>query len=138
MKYLKYVYVLLISSVVLFWAIYFIKRNRKVSRDDAKTELSISNKIVNNGKSKHRDPVTAVFELTNTGNHPLIIQDVKTDCNCTVPNWEHNPILPQQKTKIELQYNGTTMGYYQKKATVYCNVENSPILLILRGNIVVE
>lgn len=97
--------------------------------------ITVTNKIVNNGTSKHNKPVTASFEITNVGKVPLVIDDIKTDCNCTVPDWERIPILPQKKTMIKLEYNGTTLGYYQKKAMIYCNVDDSPILLILRGNI---
>ena len=125
----------MISAIVIFWAVYFYKRIDKVSANKARTEVLVANKIFNNGYSKHNKPVIADFEITNIGKNSLIIDNVKTDCNCTATEWEKNPILPQHKTTIKLVYNGTTMGYFQKKAMVYCNVANSPLLLILRGKI---
>jgi hypothetical protein len=77
--------------------------------------------------------VDTFFVVENTGNSPLIIQNVKTDCHCTAPTWEDKPILPHKKTLIKVSYDGRNLGYFQKRIMVECNVLHSPLLLVLRG-----
>jgi len=136
MKYIKFIYIILIASIGVFWAIYFLKKDKKFASGSAKTEVVVTNKIINKGISKYNQPVTAEFELLNAGEQKLLISEVQTDCECTASQWKHEPVLPQHKTKIKVVYNGSSMGYFQKKVIVTCNAENSPILLILRGNII--
>ena len=132
MKYLKFVYILIAIVLVAYWGVYFYKKNELTSTKRI-TEIKLLSKVINNGTTKQYEAVSTNFEITNVGNDPLIIEKVTTDCNCTAPDWSKEPIGPEQKAIVKLEFNGSSLGYYQKKAMVYCNVENSPILLILRG-----
>lgn len=49
-----------------------------------------------------------VFEFTNTGKEPLIIQNASASCGCTTPDWPKEPILPGKTGKITVRY--TTQG----------------------------
>lgn len=138
MKYLKIIYATLIIGIIAAWIVFFSKRANKNSANISKTEIVISNKIINVGNTKHNVPVEANFEIINKGTNPLIITDITTDCNCTVPNWDHDPIMPNNITLIRLVYNGYTPGYFQKKAYVTCNTQNSPVVLVLRGNVIMD
>ena len=44
------------------------------------------------GTINEGDVVEHTFSFTNTGNAPLIIQDVQASCGCTAPDWSKNPI----------------------------------------------
>ena len=41
------------------------------------------------------------FTFKNTGNIPLLIQNVKASCGCTAPKWTKAPIAPGQEGEIE-------------------------------------
>ena len=45
------------------------------------------------------------FELTNTGNSPLIIIEAKASCGCTNPEFPTRPIAPGKKAKIKVKFN---------------------------------
>ncbi|MEZ5046807.1 MAG: DUF1573 domain-containing protein [Chitinophagaceae bacterium] len=46
-----------------------------------------------------------VFEFTNVGKEPLIIQNCSASCGCTTPDWTKDPIMPGKKGKITVKYN---------------------------------
>ncbi len=46
-----------------------------------------------------------IFEFKNTGNEPLIIQNVSASCGCTTPEWQKEPVLPGKTGKITVHYN---------------------------------
>lgn len=46
-----------------------------------------------------------VFEFTNIGKEPLIIQNASGSCGCTTPEWPKEPIMPGKKGKITVRYN---------------------------------
>jgi len=57
------------------------------------------------GTLKEGPQATHIFEFTNTGNEPLIIQSASASCGCTTPEWPKEPILPGKKGKITVTYN---------------------------------
>ena len=47
---------------------------------------------------------TTEFIITNTGNMPLIIQDVAASCGCTTPQKPENPIPPGKTDVIKVTF----------------------------------
>lgn len=81
-------------------------------------------------------PVSNVFEFTNTGNAPLVIQRVTASCGCTTPDWTRTPIEPGQKGKVTATYNPMGRpGVFSKVVTVYSNASNEMEQLIINGNV---
>jgi hypothetical protein len=69
------------------------------------------------GKVKQNVPAVYSFELTNTSDKPLVIENAHATCGCTVPEYQKDPILPGKTTKIKVQYNAANGGQFDK--TVY-------------------
>lgn len=61
-----------------------------------KTETTINFKETSHdfGKLKEGDAAIAEFAFKNTGDKPLIIQNVRPSCGCTTPYWSKDPINP--------------------------------------------
>ena len=78
------------------------------------------------------------FEFTNTSKKDLIINNVKTSCGCTRPEWPEKPIKPGDKGKIGITYNTKISGNFYKNITVYSNTEDSPTKLFVKGNVAEE
>lgn len=79
----------------------------------------------------------AVFKLTNKGDTPLIIEDIKVSCGCTLVEWTKDPILPEQTSEIIVKYNTKIIGAIKRSIVVNTNDrENDRILLMLTGNVV--
>ncbi len=69
------------------------------------------------GKVKQSVPAVYSFEITNTSDKPLVIENAHATCGCTVPEYQKDPILPGKTAKIKVQYNAANGGQFDK--TVY-------------------
>lgn len=58
------------------------------------------------GKFDEEKKQTVVFAFTNTGDEPLVIQQVMTTCGCTVADYTKTPIPAGKKGQIKVTYNG--------------------------------
>ena len=75
------------------------------------------------------------FVFKNTGKAPLIIENVKSSCGCTVTEWSKQPVLPKQKGIVKVKYDSKRLGEFYKIITVYSNASNSPVKLYVQGNV---
>jgi hypothetical protein len=77
-----------------------------------------------------------VFEFVNTGNQPLIINNVKATCGCTTPEWTRTPIVPNAKGTIKVGYNPQNRpGAFSKNVNVYTNTQPSVTILTIKGKV---
>jgi hypothetical protein len=74
------------------------------------------------------------FVLTNTGKSLLVVQDIITSCGCTKVEYPKEPARLGETLEVKVTYEAEEAGYFSKKITVYCNVENSPLRLKVRGS----
>ena len=70
------------------------------------------------GKIKQNVPVTYTFEITNTSNKPLVIENAHATCGCTTPEYPKDPILPGKTAKIKVGYNAVNGGHFDKPVYV--------------------
>jgi hypothetical protein len=62
------------------------------------------------------------FIVTNTGNTPLVIQNIVASCGCTTPEWTREPIAAGGKGKISAIYDPKDRpGQFNKTLSVYTN-----------------
>lgn len=66
--------------------------------------------------------ITHEFEFTNTGAAPLLINDARVTCGCTVPSYPEHPIKPGESGSIQVVFNtqGKT-GRQSKPVTILAN-----------------
>ncbi|MFC2086425.1 DUF1573 domain-containing protein, partial [Bacteroidota bacterium] len=76
------------------------------------------------------------FVFTNTGKEPLILENVRSSCGCTVPSWPKEPVKKKKTGTIKVKYNTNRVGTISKSVTVYSNAKNSPIKLKIIGKVV--
>ena len=82
--------------------------------------------------SWHTEAVARI-EVKNTGNRPLLITDVTTDCGCTVVNFDKAPIAPGHTSVISATYDAETLGTFAKYITVSTNASDAPTDILLTG-----
>lgn len=76
------------------------------------------------------------FTVTNNGDKPLIISEVKPSCGCTTPEWSKDPILPGKTAQIKVGYNTSIKGAFNKLIEVYSNdPQNSRTVLYIKGTV---
>jgi hypothetical protein len=76
------------------------------------------------------------FIFTNEGKVPLIIQDVKSTCGCTIPEWPKEPVLPGKTGKIRVIFDPAKQsGAIVKQIQVVSNT-NTEFVLFIRGIVI--
>lgn len=66
------------------------------------------------------------WKFKNTGNKPLVIEDVRPGCGCTVADKPSEPIAPGGEAVIKAKYNSEGHpGHADKYITVVANVLNN-------------
>lgn len=75
------------------------------------------------------------FKFTNKGKAPVVLNDVKASCGCTVPEWTRTPVAPGENGTIKVTYNTNNVGAFTKSITVNSNAVNSPLVLTIKGNV---
>ena len=103
---------------------------------DKKAKIEFKQIEIDYGTVDKNSDGTRIFEFTNIGEAPLIINKVKSSCGCTIPSKPSKPIMPGQSDKIVVKYNTHRAGPFRKTITVYSNANNSVIILKIRGKVV--
>ena len=102
----------------------------KEAKSKPLTNIVLSEAQFDFGKINKGDKKEHTYEITNMGENPLIISQVKPGCGCTVPDYTKEPILPGKKGQITLKFDSAGFdGLVNKQAEVYANVEKAPIII---------
>jgi len=88
------------------------------------------------GKVKQNTPVSVEFSFTNTSSKSIIIEDATAECGCTKPEFPPRPVAPGKGGVIKVTYDSKTMGAFTKKVTVKLVNNNSPVVLLIKGEVV--
>ena len=70
------------------------------------------------GMVKEGEKVKHVFEVLNTGEADLLLQDVRPSCGCTSPNYDKKPIRPGRKGTIEVVFDTKGRPGNQRKTVM--------------------
>ncbi len=77
------------------------------------------------------------FKFTNTGNVPLVINDVKASCGCTTPNWTKEPIPPKKSGFVKVSFDPKNRpGPFNKSITVSSNTKPASTILYIVGKVI--
>jgi hypothetical protein len=76
-----------------------------------------------------------IFKFINSGNTPLVINNVKASCGCTIPKKPNKPILPGDSGEIEVKYDTRRVMPFKKTISVSSNAVNSTVLLTIKGKV---
>ena len=111
----------------------------KPLQDDSKdkqvmTTVSLESTVLSMGDFSWQEERQGTFRLKNTGEKPLVIQDVVTSCGCLTVDYPQEPVQPGKEAVLRMTYKADSPGYFNKVVTVYCNAEDSPIRLRVSGN----
>jgi hypothetical protein len=77
------------------------------------------------------------FIITNSGNQPLVIQNIVASCGCTTPDWTKSPIPPKGTGKITATYDPKDRpGPFNKTLSVYTNSQPEIVVLVIKGEVI--
>lgn len=115
-------------NFLLFFATIFIQSN----------VVWLSSSTFDFGKIDHRKPVVTTFSFKNESNQPILIDNVRTDCGCTSPEWPSEPIAQQEKGIITVRFNAWKRGVFNKRIKVYFHGVSKPDILTIKGEVIDE
>lgn len=98
------------------------------------TDVSVDQKVLDFGSFPKEDKQEHSFVLTNTGKNLLVVHDIVTSCGCTQVEYKKSPVRPGETLELKVSYEAEESGFFNKTLTVYCNAENSPLRLMVRGS----
>ena len=98
------------------------------------TTVAVNQTTIDFGSFQKTEKQERSFVLTNTGNQLLVIQDVTTSCGCTKVEYSKEPVRPSGTLELKVIYEAEQAEHFNKAITVYCNAENSPLRLTVKGN----
>ncbi|MBU9005261.1 DUF1573 domain-containing protein, partial [Parabacteroides sp. MSK.9.14] len=116
--------------------LYLKQMTGKISpgRDRIKTTAKAINSEVDFGAFSKSEEKTAVFEIENTGDNPLVILDISTTCGCTTANYDKHPAKPGERLRIEVRMTPKDTGFFDEIVTLKCNTA-SPVKVKIRGQV---
>lgn len=79
------------------------------------------------------DTVTIIFSFLNTGEDSLYIDNVRTACGCTSPDWADVLVPPDSLGHVSIEYDAEDIGYFSKWIKVYFNGYRKAEKLYIEG-----
>lgn len=88
------------------------------------TKLEFLESSYDFGKIDEGKKVEHIFKFKNTGENPLVLQDARASCGCTVPEYTKDTIAPGQTGELKVIYDSANKeGQINKTVTVTANTE---------------
>lgn len=92
-------------------------------------------KIIDLGTVQIGNSYEAKFRYTNVTQDLLIINNVRTSCECTVPSWNKEPLRKGQTSELCILFRPESYGYNKKNIMVSTNKTKYPVLLTIKANV---
>ncbi len=73
------------------------------------------------------------FVFINNSSDTLSIETIRTDCGCTVPDWENTFTMPGASGEISVTYTPKKHGYFSEKVRVFFFEQKKPVILNVEG-----
>jgi hypothetical protein len=106
-----------------------------MAQQKADDVIKVKTEKIDFGKIKQSTPVTTYFEITNTSNKPLVIENAWGSCGCTTPEVPKEPIAPNSTIKLKVNYNAAAMGVFNKTVSVKLAGIQDPKVLNITGEV---
>lgn len=87
------------------------------------------------GKIKVGNPSTATFTISNIGQVPLIIEQAKSTCACTISDFTKPPIAAGKTGEITAKFDAATVGTFEKQLIVKFAGVNDAKTITIRGEV---
>ncbi len=120
---------------LLFLATAFIMGFTAMAQQKADEVVKVNTENYSFGKIKQGVPVTTYFEITNTSNKPIVIENATAGCGCTTPEVPKEPIAPNATAKLKVQYNAAALDAFNKEVYVKFAGIQEPKILRITGQV---
>lgn len=87
------------------------------------------------GKIKVGNPSTATFIISNIGQVPLVIEQAKSTCVCTISDFTKPPIDAGKTGEITAKFDAATVGTFEKQLIVKFAGVNDAKTITISGEV---
>ena len=78
-------------------------------------------------------PVVHSFVFKNITDEPITIENVRTTCGCTAPEWSFEPILPGAESEIKVEFDAHKLQGFRKRILVFFHEQKKGEKLYIEG-----
>lgn len=107
---------------ILLFASAFVFSVAAMAQQKADDVIKVNTENHSFGKIKQGVPVTYYFEITNTSDKPVVVENASASCGCTVPEKPTQPIMPGKTDKLKVVFNAGAVGPINKD--IYIKLAN--------------
>ncbi len=90
------------------------------------------------GDIEQGKPVEFLFKFKNTGEDPFVIDNIRTTCGCTAPDWTKAPIAAGDSSFIKITFDAKKPGWFRKKIKVFVSEQRKAEILYIAGYVLSE
>lgn len=120
---------------ILYWYIFLNDDSSMWTSTPQQTTIETVKDTIDLGTVKYGEKRHAVFRLTNKGEAPLLIRDVRPSCGCTNATWDKHPVKPGKATEISITFEPNSLGRFVKSVDVFCNIPDQVYQFKLLGQV---
>lgn len=81
------------------------------------------------------EPATTAFSFKNITTDTIVIDNIRTTCGCTAPDWDYKPIVPGEIRDIKIVFDAGKVGYFRKKIKVFFSNQRKCDVLYIEGEV---
>ena len=135
---LKYSISFLAVFIASFLLSFYLRNNKLFIEyfSNTKTIIKFDTKSIDFGDIPVNKEVVTFFVYRNIGESPLKINNITSNCGCTIPRWSRKELAPGMKDSIMVKFDAKTPGYFTKMIYIQSNSKTSPDALYIEGNVV--
>ena len=99
-------------------------------------ELTFERMVHDVGTLREGEQVVSYFPYRNTGEAPLIIENITSGCGCTVADWTSEPLPPGESRDLKIRFDSSgKTGVQRNRVTVLSNADNGKQVLTLKATV---
>ena len=104
--------------------------------DTALTQVELASTSFDLGQMKLGESKEVKIPIKNIGSVPLKLTGFDVSCGCTNVQYDKSPTPSDSTNIVILTYHADEPGSFSKTVSIYGNINPSPLVLTLTGNII--
>lgn len=124
------------TLVPICWFVFGLLTSVFVCPNHCRAQANVSwNKTLHDfGEVERNSTCSTVFVMTNTTPKPIRIDNVRTNCGCTVADWRSSDLAPADTTHLVVAYHAPRRAKsFRQFVKVFINTNKKPYTLVLQG-----
>ena len=123
------------AIICLMLSVSFVQAQATQTKPVNGPEIQLEKLFFDFGEVKIGEVKEVTLSFTNSGNKPLILDNVISSCDCTTVDWSKAPVMPGKSAKITATYTAEHTGIISKRVTILSNANTDRVVLQLKGNV---